>query len=308
MRDDRAAHAAHPDLETLADLDAGLLDPATADELAAHVAGCPHCRAATRALDQVRTDLAALPPPALPDTVAARLDATLADLGSSAGRHAPTDGNAPADRHTPTDQRTPRGPVPVSRLAERRRRRERLMRRATSVAAGLVALAIAGVVTTSVLRGENGSDTGSAGTASSTQGDERLEDPGGGKFGRESERQDDRSASAPGGLPAYDRDTLRVALPVLVREATTAAGIPAPAAGEEDDLAAAEDDAALRDRCAASVPGAPTGRPSAFRAIRFEGVPAFVLVYDENGQLSGYVVGTECGRVAQPSVLYRVPA
>jgi hypothetical protein len=188
----------------------------------------------------------------------------------------------------------------------------------TSVAAGLVALAIAGLVTTSVLRGENGSDTGDEGTASSTQGSERLEDSGGGTFGRDSDEQpgkaaqpdpqSDRSAAA-AGLPAYDRNTPRVALPVLVRAAASPAPqAPAPAGAEDDDLAAAEDDAALRDRCAASVPGAPTERPRAFRAIRFEGVPAFVLVYDHNEQLSGYVVGAECGRVAQPTVLYRVPA
>ncbi len=37
---------AHPDVDTLADLDAAVLDPAAAEDVAAHVGGCARCTAA----------------------------------------------------------------------------------------------------------------------------------------------------------------------------------------------------------------------------------------------------------------------
>lgn len=75
----------HPDLDTLADLDAGVLDPAAAEDVAAHVGGCVRCTAAITAFDAVRADLHDLPPPAMPDSVAARLDATVTDLRRRTG-------------------------------------------------------------------------------------------------------------------------------------------------------------------------------------------------------------------------------
>jgi anti-sigma factor ChrR (cupin superfamily) len=70
----------HPDLDTLADLDAGVLDPAAAEDVAAHVGGCARCAGVLAAFDTVRADLLALPAPELPAPVAARLDAVFADL------------------------------------------------------------------------------------------------------------------------------------------------------------------------------------------------------------------------------------
>ena len=145
--------APHPDLDTLADLDAGLLDAPTTGRLTAHVAGCARCTGATAALGAVRADLAALPTPRLPGPVAARLDATLAGLrhndahrspdGAAAGggpfaaglEHAsgtfhpqsaptaPTAPTAPAVRGGPGIPREPGGPTargaPVAPVAPR---------------------------------------------------------------------------------------------------------------------------------------------------------------------------------------------
>jgi hypothetical protein len=72
--------APHPDLDTLADLDAGALDAAAAAEVAAHVSGCARCTRASAALGTVRVQLHAQPRPEMPAVVAARLDATLAAL------------------------------------------------------------------------------------------------------------------------------------------------------------------------------------------------------------------------------------
>ncbi|WP_033823086.1 zf-HC2 domain-containing protein, partial [Kitasatospora sp. MBT63] len=45
--------AGHPDIELLADLAEGLADPATAEELHRHLAGCPECADTWAALAEV---------------------------------------------------------------------------------------------------------------------------------------------------------------------------------------------------------------------------------------------------------------
>jgi anti-sigma factor RsiW len=68
----------HPALEVLADAAEGLLDPATAAEVEAHLAGCPACRADQAELAAVPALLAAAPAPPMPAAVADRLAAVLA--------------------------------------------------------------------------------------------------------------------------------------------------------------------------------------------------------------------------------------
>jgi anti-sigma factor RsiW len=63
----------HPDLDAIADLDAGVLDGATAAVVDAHLRGCTRCTATLGALASVRVELRSLPPPALPPAVAGRL-------------------------------------------------------------------------------------------------------------------------------------------------------------------------------------------------------------------------------------------
>ena len=63
----------HPSRDTLADAAEGLLEPAEAAAVDAHVAGCAECRAETAAYAEVSTVLAAAPAPVLPAHVAQRL-------------------------------------------------------------------------------------------------------------------------------------------------------------------------------------------------------------------------------------------
>lgn len=73
----------HPDVERLADLDAGLLDNS---QVAEHVASCAQCRQALTAFDAVRADLTRLSEPpadAMPADVAQRIDAALAEARNS---------------------------------------------------------------------------------------------------------------------------------------------------------------------------------------------------------------------------------
>src|SRR5215470_994023 len=67
----------HPDLDALADFDAGVLAPAEADLLQAHVAACARCRAVLAGVHDVPQLLRALPPVRMPADVEARILAAL---------------------------------------------------------------------------------------------------------------------------------------------------------------------------------------------------------------------------------------
>lgn len=72
-----------PDVDTLADLHAGVLDATTAASLRTHVDGCAACTEVLAALDATVQSLSALPQVELPADVAARIDRALA---AEAGR------------------------------------------------------------------------------------------------------------------------------------------------------------------------------------------------------------------------------
>lgn len=72
-----ASQADHPALDTLAADDLGDSDPTLAAQLAAHLAGCDHCRERKAALERARADLAALDPEPMPALTAARLQGRL---------------------------------------------------------------------------------------------------------------------------------------------------------------------------------------------------------------------------------------
>lgn len=68
----------HPTRDTLADAAEGLLEPAEATVVDAHVAGCADCRAELAAFSEVGTVLASAPVPVMPAEVAARLSGVVA--------------------------------------------------------------------------------------------------------------------------------------------------------------------------------------------------------------------------------------
>jgi hypothetical protein len=79
----------HPDTDVLAEFHAGLVTGRHRRRISAHVAGCDRCAGLGDQLAEVSALLAAVPPPAMPDTVRQRLDAALA---------AETEGRAAAER------------------------------------------------------------------------------------------------------------------------------------------------------------------------------------------------------------------
>jgi anti-sigma factor RsiW len=127
----------HADLDTLADLHAGVLDGPEADRVREHVADCRQCAATLEALDAVQGQLRSLPEPAMPAVVAARLDAALADLRTE--RPVPAGGSTAAD--------------PEDELARARARRGHRLSRAIGAAAAAVVLLAAGGAIVSIVRG-----------------------------------------------------------------------------------------------------------------------------------------------------------
>ena len=288
----------HPDLDTLADLDAGVLDGPTAERVSGHVRNCTRCTAALRAMSSVRDDLRALPTPPMPAAVAARLDDVLAGL-----RHERSDGPGPGgttplpitDRrpeqpgpaeHRPgpgqpgPDQRDPEQvrPAPGSDLDRaRERRRRRLTRIAGSVAAAVAVLAAAGSVTALVRAAGSGGvdDTAAAGGA----GAEQLPAPASGD-----------SAVDGYDIPSYGKESLRGALPQIEQQSAvdviTGRGDTGPAG--------AMSDTARRTACVGSIRGS-SGELQAVRRIRYEGTMAYVFVFSDDGRRTAYVVGDDCG-------------
>ena len=260
----------HADLDTLADLHAGVLEGPLAGRVREHVAGCRQCAATLDALDAVQGQLRSLPAPAMPAAVAARLDAALADLhadhpASAASSAGPSAG---ASAREPEDE-----------LARARVRRGRRLSRVIGAAAAAVVVLAAGGAITSIVRG--GGTSGTTGTAAGgaataplgpqEQGVPKSVD--GGSVGNDSGGQP--------ALPAYDRASLRAALPTIAARGVT----PRPAA---------IDDPARQSACADSIPGA-TGSLRGTERIVYQGRPAYVFVFADGGRLTGYVVTEACG-------------
>jgi hypothetical protein len=68
----------HPDTDVLAEFRAGLITGRRGARITAHLGGCERCTALDEQLAGVRSLLASVPAPALPDSVAQRLDTVLA--------------------------------------------------------------------------------------------------------------------------------------------------------------------------------------------------------------------------------------
>jgi hypothetical protein len=268
----------HPALDTLAELDAELLDPAGSTPLRAHVAGCAQCQAELAGLEDVRAMLRGLPPPRMPAIVAERILAALA-----AQRPAPADRDPGLDPTgldpTGLDPTEPAAdaPVPLASLAEARRRRRRN---------GLVGLAAAGVVLVA------GTVIGLAGTSPR---------PGHGSPGASGTSGGTPSPANP---PSFTRDTLTNA-PVLADILNGRGGGILPQAGT-NTLAGSMTDPQQRQSCeagiAAEVPGL-TGRSAGVQYIRFEGTRGYLFVYLTGGRRKVVVVGTDCSSSAA-HVLY----
>jgi hypothetical protein len=91
----------HLDTDVLAEFRAGLITGRRGARITAHLGGCERCTALDEQLAGIRSLLASVPAPALPDSVAQRLDTVLAAevaQRNAAGRAAARGEAAPADQ------------------------------------------------------------------------------------------------------------------------------------------------------------------------------------------------------------------
>jgi hypothetical protein len=277
--DDRRPEPSHPDLDTLADLHADALDEPAAAQVRAHVDDCAQCAASLSALERVRAELHALPAPALPAEVAARLDATIADL--RAGR-VPTV-EAPADL---AERRAARAFDEVEQARLRRGRRR--ARALTGVAAAVVVIAAGASITAIVRAGDSSTSTSSAAGGSA----DSAAAPTGSPAVAPNQRNDGSAPEVQQTVPTYDRDGLSAALPELARQH------PLPAAGGAVPVGAgAMADPGRRTACAGAIRDA-AGTLRAVAQITYRNQPAYVFIYDDDGSLTGYVVSDQCGTPA----------
>jgi hypothetical protein len=157
----------HLDTDVLAEFRAGLITGRRGARITAHLGGCERCTALDQQLAGVRSLLASVPAPALPDGVAQRLDTVLAAevaQRNAAGRTAARGEAAPADQaERAGGDGTRESPAP--RRPGGNRGFRLLALRVLAPAAAVVVLAAGGYGLTRI---NLGSSTGSA--ASTTAG------------------------------------------------------------------------------------------------------------------------------------------
>ncbi|WHT19507.1 hypothetical protein N8J89_41615 [Crossiella sp. CA-258035] len=125
-------------VDLIADLHAGVLDPAVAAQLRPRIEADPEARAVLAALDETQAELAALPPLRMPEHVASRIEAAIENEVRLAMAARP--GAAPlAPSAPPQVHQQPQQLAPVVDLAAARRRRTRAIGWGIGALAGLAA-------------------------------------------------------------------------------------------------------------------------------------------------------------------------
>lgn len=293
----------HGTLVELADLAEGLLPPARAAELAAHLAGCARCADRRAALVAVSATLAA-DRPALPPAVAARWDAAVAAASRDrAGAPAPA---------TVQPVGTP------ARTAARVGARAGARRPGPGWWRGLAAVAASVAVLAAGAGGYRWLSSGPARSTAVTAGGARAV----AALPVEASGQDYTAGTLPAAAAALAANPPSPGLVAPPDQAARTA--PMRGAGPEGggppggpvpaELAPLTEPARLR-ACVAALTGAPSGAPLRLAPLavdlaRFDGLPAAVVVLPSAvaGQLDVYVVGPACGAPADDARYFtRVP-
>lgn len=280
MSTPQTPHTSHLDIDTLADLQEGLLESAQATAIAQHLDGCAQCRARRDALDDVQVllrDHGAAADVAAPDDVVRRLDDALATAAAPLATASAT--------VTPLTALTTRAHQPWQT-------------RVLQAAAVFVLVAAVGGLGYGGIRalsdgGQPGVHTAASGSKASTERDSAT-----GKYIITNSGRD------------YTKDSLRTAVPGLLsgtrnysaqggtrttapNKATTES--PTPLAGSSADPKRLRDGTALAE-CVANLAGGPV-TPLAVDLGRFEGKPATIIVLpdqDDPSYVNAYAVEPAC--------------
>jgi Putative zinc-finger len=280
----QASPPPHLDVDLLADLQEGLLDPERAAVATAHLAGCPDCRATRDALDGVRDLLRgdAGEVEAAPEDVVRRLDAALA---------------------TASRPLTASATVTPLTSSVRQPWRTHLLQ----AAAIFVLVALVGGLGYGGLRALNHRGSAASDTAASASGGNRgTEKSAAGAYKITSSGRD------------YTQASLRAAVPELLagtmgaHSGSTEAGTspPSPAASAPSDSVSGSTPSPLAanpqrlrngvalSACVANLAGGPV-TPLAVDVGRFEGKPATIIVLpdpDDPSFVDVYAVSPDCAK------------
>ena len=287
----------HPTVEAISDYIEDLLPAEAAAELSRHFEDCPECLDTHAAIEEIRALLGQSEPVQLPGDIAVRIDAALAAealLSSTEPAAAPGEAAAPprslsgsrgtggssSAAHGPSG---PSGPSGVSSGPGRKRRRPsaRALRRA---ALGLAALAVVGVVTTSLLQLHPGSSSSANSSA----------------------------VSAPRAVPGQAGGGARTgfvftdaALAEQVRQLVPAGPIKTPAVGS-GPKASTENSPAVQTgtvpECVSLAAHRGAEQPLTSAQGSYNGTPVYALVYsdatDPSHSLDVYLIAASCAGTA----------
>jgi hypothetical protein len=271
-------HSSHVDVDTLADLEEGLLEADQVTSVAGHLEGCAECRARRDALDDVQLllqDRGGEADAPAPDDVVRRLDDALA----SAAKPLPTASATVTPLRASTKQ--PRQPWRT---------------RVLQVAAVFVLVAGVGALGYGGIRAVSGGNTAGTSTASGGAGAAAEKRSPTHKYvvtssGRNYNEESLRSA-VPGVLSGkYDASAQDFA----AASPSTPTGAQAPAAGSAADPQRLRNGKALAD-CVANLAEGPV-TPLAVDIARFDGKPATIIVLPDQTDPSlvfAYAVAPDC--------------
>ncbi|MEP6696735.1 MAG: hypothetical protein ABJA34_07635 [Pseudonocardiales bacterium] len=269
------ASGPHPGVETLSDLQAGVLaGTAQESEVSAHLAGCPSCAERVGLLRNAQSLLAGLPAPSMPADVIARIDAALTDAALIDGVQAE--------------------PTAVAVLADRRRSRRRVGAGAVAAAAAVLFVAAVGIGTFQQRAGSDKSATASS-RGSPGQGAGLVPQASGRTYTPATLAAGVRSLLA--GVPPAAQG---FGTPIAPGQSTRDSAVPADPA---TTLARLRQPAALSG-CVTELAGRPGVVPLAVDYAVFQGRPAAIVVLPDPdpAKVQAWAVGPDC-RPSQADVL-----
>jgi hypothetical protein len=258
----------HPYPDVLAEFRAGLIPGRRGARVAAHLAACDRCAALTDQLAEVSVLLAAVPAPAMPDSVAQRLDTVLAAemAGTDFPERAGGDGS----------------PDCVTDIRPARHRGVRLVTvRVLAPAAAAVALAAAGYALSHISGPTSSTAAGS--TAAVPAPTRAISKPRNGGLGGPALIPAIRSSSfnVVSSRTDYQRTTLRQQLE-RERLASAEAGPAQPASAQ------------LKQCVQRVTSGVSPGTPVLVESAHFQGQPATVIVASSGHDEMAWVVAPGC--------------
>ena len=271
----------HLDADVMADFRAGLITGRRRRQIAAHLAACAQCAAVGEQLAELSALLAAIPVPAMPDSVAQRLDTVLA--AEVARRNEAERAGADRSRHRK------RAPRPA-----RRPGRPLVTLRVLAPAAAALGVLAAGGYGLSLIGAQSSSS--SSATAGSAAAPAVSAVPSAARASYAPANEASRALGTEAG-PDYLRATLRPQLEAALRAAAAGGGL---------KRASAQSSSAELQACVQRLTrGVSPGTLELVQSARFQGRPVTVIFVSSGDGYLAWVVAPGCSATSA-DVLARI--